>query len=46
MLIANAITAGAMTAFIGRALPGDREPSPEEAWRGLRLARDSGDLLG
>ena len=29
-LIANAITAGAMTAFIGRALRGDREPAPEE----------------
>ncbi|HUF76842.1 MAG TPA: hypothetical protein VMM35_11220 [Longimicrobiales bacterium] len=31
VLIANAITAGAMAAFIGRALPGEREPSPEEA---------------
>ena len=31
VLLANAITATAMAAFIGRALPGDREPTPEEA---------------
>lgn len=31
VLLANALTAGAMTAFIGRALPGDREPRAEEA---------------
>jgi hypothetical protein len=30
VLLANAITAAAMAAFIGRALPGDRPPTPEE----------------